>query len=88
MQIERLMMEKEEMARQIISYQGKIDALEESYREKDRLSKLQREEPVMAVNPTKATSKQGIIYDGDVSVFSYKNLNTPPGINFFDLFLG
>ena len=76
------------MAKQILTYQSKIDALEESYREKERLSKLQKEEPVMAANPTKATSKQGIIYDGDVSVFSQKNVNIPTGVNFFDLFLG
>lgn len=42
----------------------------------------------MQVNQTKVTSKQGIIYDGDVSVFSEKNTNVPPSVNFFDLFLG
>lgn len=42
----------------------------------------------MGINQGKATSKTGVIYDGDISVFSEQNINIPPGANYFDVYLG
>ena len=42
----------------------------------------------MVINQTKATSKQGVIYDGDATVFSQQKENVTPNTNYFDLFLG
>ena len=38
--------------------------------------------------PKTSSSKQGVIYEGDTSVFSDQNINIPYGSNYFDLYLG
>ena len=44
----------------------------------------------MAINqPNKpATSRQGVIYEGDANVFTEQVGNIPSGSNYFDLYLG
>jgi hypothetical protein len=86
--IETLILEKEELAKQLINYQLRVQALEDNSREREKLSKLEREQPVATSSQPKSTSKQGVIYEGDASVFSELNINVPYGSNYFDLFLG
>ena len=34
------------------------------------------------------TSKQGIPYDGDISMFSDEKISVAAGVNYFDVYLG
>ena len=44
----------------------------------------------MAIAHSKGTttSRQGVLYDGDTTMFSEQTANIPAGTNYFDLFLG
>lgn len=37
---------------------------------------------------TQYTSKQGVPYDGDISMFSDEKIGNAAGLNYFDIYLG
>jgi hypothetical protein len=71
-----------------MNYQVRVQTLEETTRERERLGQLQKEQAVSSAPQPKSTGKQGVLYEGDTSCFSEQNTNIPLGSNYFDLFLG
>ena len=64
-QIEKLILEKEELGRQVLNYQSKVKVMEETFKEREKISKIEKEEVMVAMNQPKGiSSKQGVIYDG------------------------
>ncbi len=70
--------------------------MEEAWKEKETMIKIEKEEMLQQLNmlpvPEKNlryTSKQGVQYDGDISSFSDTQITgNTKGINFFDIYLG
>lgn len=64
-QIEKLILEKEELGRQVLNYQSKLKMMDETFKEREKIAKIEKEEVMVAINQPKGiSSKQGVIYDG------------------------
>ncbi len=74
---QKLVLEKESLAKELIEVKTKIKSMEETWREKETMIKIEKEEMLAQINllpvsnkNAKYTSKQGVQYDGDIVMFS------------------
>lgn len=75
---QKLLLEKEALAKDLIEANNRIRSMEEAWREKETMIKIEKEEMMAQINMlplssdknARYTSKQGVQYDGDISMFS------------------
>jgi hypothetical protein len=75
---QKLLLEKECLAKDLIQANNRIRSMEEAWREKETMIKIEKEEMMAQINMlplstdknARYTSKQGVQYDGDISMFS------------------
>ena len=74
-----------------------MEAMRENWKEKERMIKMEKDELVNVYKDQqnmlskvegRTTSKSGVPYTDDVSMFSQDTGNVPANCNYFDVFLG
>lgn len=71
-QIEKLVLQKEDLAKEVLNYQSKMKIMQETFKEREKLSRIEKQQAMVAINQPKGavSSKQGVIYDGETNVFT------------------